>query len=376
MTEKASDSKQILSKTNQAKIKQANNRLKAGGVKVSLVVLGKSLYLHATLPPKPGSNRADYHQQRIALGWGVNPKNIELAEKEARKIGALNDLKQFDWQPYLKIKIKAPESCSDWISQFERVYRNTMEPVTWRTDYHNIFSRLPPNEPLTEIVIKNVLEKIEPNTRNRKRAVKALSKLAKLAGLTIDIKSFSGNYTASSVEPRDIPTDEEIVEVWKSLKNPAWQWIYGMLATFGLRGHEVFYLDLDNLLNGGNSIYVTESKTIPHHVWAFHPEWIELFNLRKVIYPNVTAKDHSEYSHRVTKYLGQVAKIPFTALDLRHAWAIRTISYGLPSDLAAKQMAHSLEVHERTYQRWIKPNLHQTFYELICEQRKNPTKPG
>jgi hypothetical protein len=30
------------------------------------------------------------------------------------------------------------------------------------------------------------------------------------------------------------------------LTNPAWQWVYGMMATYGLRNHEVFFLTLQN----------------------------------------------------------------------------------------------------------------------------------
>jgi len=39
--------------------------------------------------------------------------------------------------------------------------------------------------------------------------------------------------------------------------------------------------------------------------------------------------------------------------DLRHAWAIRSISRNLNASLAAKCMGHDIAVHHRTYHRWI-----------------------
>ena len=46
-------------------------------------------------------------------------------------------------------------------------------------------------------------------------------------------------------------------------------------------------------------------------------------------------------------------KIPFSPYDLRHAWAVRTILMGLPDTVAARMMGHSVQVHNRTYHRWM-----------------------
>ena len=39
--------------------------------------------------------------------------------------------------------------------------------------------------------------------------------------------------------------------------------------------------------------------------------------------------------------------------DLRHAWAVRSIHKGLNASLAAKTLGHSLNIHHRTYHRWL-----------------------
>lgn len=39
--------------------------------------------------------------------------------------------------------------------------------------------------------------------------------------------------------------------------------------------------------------------------------------------------------------------------DLRHAWAIRSISKIPSTSIAAKCMGHDIAVHHRTYHRWL-----------------------
>jgi integrase len=332
--------------------------------------------LQATLPTKPGADQLAPFQQRISLGLGATAANIEWAEKEARKIDALKSCGQFSWEPYLKIRVTQPETCSEWIDRYTAHYRESVSQVTWLTDYHNAFRKLPGDRPLTEELLRSIVIGVEGGTRTRKRVARAFTRLAKFAGLQADFGSIQGNYNSKSLEPRDIPSDEAIIEVYERMSNLSWRWVYGAIATFGLRSHEVFFLDTSDLATGGSSVFVTEGKTGSRHVWAFRPEWVDLFGLRHKNLPNVTGKTHAIYTHRTAKYFGQIAQLPFTALDLRHAWAIRTLEYGLPTDLAAKQMGHSVEVHEATYHRWIKPDLHQRVYNLVTSRADRPLAPG
>ncbi|MEM9120340.1 MAG: hypothetical protein AAGD09_21010 [Cyanobacteria bacterium P01_F01_bin.56] len=60
-----------------------------------------------------------------------------------------------------------------------------------------------------------------------------------------------------------------------------------------------------------------------------------------------------------------IPKLPFAPYDLRHAWAVRTLLFGWPVELSARQMGHSVEVHTRTYQRWITRQQTQQVYDLL-----------
>lgn len=371
MSESSQKSKQDLSKS---RIAQANGRLKAGKIPVLIQQIGNKLYLQATLPPKPDSEKTSRHQQRIALGIPANPAGVSLAENEARKVGGLLAVGEFDWQPYVKNRIQQPETIGDWVDRFELEYRDRMADITWKTDYRNVFIKLPANEPISIDVLKRVLLTTKPDSKTRKRAAQSFTLLAKFAGLEGDFKSLQGNYSASEVEPRDLPSDEEIAQTYHSIINPGWKWVYGMIAVFGLRSHEVFYLDIEDLAQGGSMVHVLEGKTGKRMVWACYPEWIDQFALRDRILPPIICKTHEDYTQRVCNFFGRTTR-NFTALDLRHCWAVRTLLCGLPYEVAAKQMGHSVSVHERTYHRWITQDVHQRIYDAVMQRPDRPSPP-
>ena len=125
----------------ESRIKEANLRLNASTFRCTILKKSNRLYLQATLPLRPGSTKLKPYQQIIALGVSANPEGLKLAEKEARKVGALLDCEEFSWQPYLKLKEpELPPVVKEWVEQFEANYfirrqRNPKSETTWRTDY-------------------------------------------------------------------------------------------------------------------------------------------------------------------------------------------------------------------------------------------------
>lgn len=184
-----------------------------------------------------------------------------------------------------------------------------------------------------------------------------------------DFAKIRGHYSAGRVRQRDLPTDEQIVDVWRSIDREDWRWAFGMLATFGLRNHEVFFIDLPYLSSAGVCL-VTESKTVGGKVWPFYPEWLELFNLQNPKVPKVRATTHIDYGARVTTWFYK-NKIPFTAYCLRHCWARRVIDLGLDSRLAAKMLRHGHTVHTNTYNKWLDDSTFTKAFERIKNDRQN-----
>jgi hypothetical protein len=270
------------------RINQANGRLKAAKVKVTIERHGGMLQLRATLPPRPDSVQTKPHQQRVAIGAAASVEGLKRAEAKAREIGALLTQRNFDWAPYAKNDVQIqPQTCGEWVSQFEQSYfdqrrRNHKTETTWKGDYWAVFKTLPSDQTLTPQLLERTIKATEPDTKQRQRYCMALGALAKLATLDYDPSSLAGNYSPESVAHHDLPNDATISKYFYEIPNPSWRWVYGMMATFGLRNHEVFKIDFDLLQSGDPILSVLDdTKTNARQVWACYPEWIEQFDNRE-----------------------------------------------------------------------------------------------
>lgn len=362
-----------------ARIEQANGRLRVANVAIVIELIGSSLYLRATLPPKPGSRRKEPYQQRISLssrGIKANSIGIKQAEAEARKVSALLACREFDWQPYLRAsEDRLCLNIDDWIAKFEADYfarrsRTPQSETTWKGDYLRVFNQLPKNAALSVEVLQQAILSTQPDTRKRKRSAIALNALAKFADLEVDFKALSGNYSPKKVQPRDLPNDLMVATWFHKIAAPDWQWAYGMLATYGLRNHELFYLDLSTF----PMLIVKEGKTGSRLVYPIYPDWATEWELDKVTLPKCSGKTNSDLGNRVAHAFRRLG-IPFTAYDLRHAWAVRSLEYGLDISLAAIQMGHSLQVHSDLYHHWISQDVHQKAFNRLVNRLDRPHPP-
>jgi hypothetical protein len=186
-----------------SRIAQANGRLKNGGVWVRIEAKGGRLYLRATLPPRLGSQKNGSYQQRIALGYGINPNNLSNAEKEARLVGSLLDRGEFSWERY--VDTETPEIVEQWVERFTQSHQSKVSKTTWRTEYQQVFKRLPLDQPLTTEVLLRAIEATEPDSRQRKRFFTTLSSLSKFAGLELDVSCLEGVYSPKAVSPANFP---------------------------------------------------------------------------------------------------------------------------------------------------------------------------
>jgi integrase len=356
------------------KLKQVNGRLKASkvGVTVEKHPKADTLRLRATLPPKPGSAKREPYQQRISLNLPANPAGLRQAEKQARLLGAQLAARDFDWQDWGVTTSKETWNSGSAIDALKEKYLAEGGTLgTWNGDYWKALKKLPPEAKLTADVLETMVLGTKANTRTRVRAATAASALAKFAGIDFDIKRYRGNYSPSKVSPRDLPGDAAIATVRNDIQNPAWRWVYGIMATYGLRNHEVFHLDMSDFPR----IQVLEkTKTGAREVWPCFPEWATEWGLDKVLLPPVELdRSNQALGHSVTRYLSPL--LPFQPYDLRHAWAIRTMAFGWPVELSARQMGHSVEIHTRTYQRWITRQQIQATYDLLVNRSDRPLPP-
>jgi len=205
-----------------------------------------------------------------------------------------------------------------------------------------------------------------PKTDSRKRAVNCLADFAQHHNIKLPdfFSEYGKGYNASSVEDRNIPSDDEIISVYRQINNPELKNAYALMAAYGLRPHEVQQLHWDFFDKKRCVRTDKKTKTGERLVFAVPSEWIVKFN----IHPGMSLPPchffDSFLQRRCTpdsnKAIGRSISlpwrdeefdIPFKPYDLRHAYALRTISAGLNPAIASKLMGHSLAVHSSIYHR-------------------------
>jgi hypothetical protein len=363
-----------------------NERLKAAKIGVYILPRGNRLSLRGTLPPKTRLGETKPSQRTIALHIYNSPAGLKGAKKKALEVGGLLASGEFDWSDWEDWD-DTPElskyAVSEWVQRFETDYfskraRTPKSGTTWKTDFKQPFGQLPPDELLTEDLLLQSILTTQPDTRDRLRRCTALGRLAKFAGLEVNTTALRGNYSPKRVTPRNLPTDKEISEWRDRIPNPQWQYAFGLMACYGLRNHELFHIDLEKLRNSP-VLNLTEDndgggKTGARRVWACYPEWWDKWHLWDVsLLPQVTGDSNAALGGRVTNALKRYGfSKPY---NLRHAWAVRTIEFDIPVELAAQQMGHSVSVHSETYHAWISEGVHQRAFDRALQRPDRPLPP-
>ncbi|MEM8603201.1 MAG: site-specific integrase [Cyanobacteria bacterium P01_H01_bin.121] len=360
-----------------ALIETTNQRLKLAQMGVQLEQRGKRLSLRGTFPPRPGTGRIRPHQQRVSLGLPATIEGVKQAETDAKIIAAQLLQNTFDWKRYLvwsQSGRASQDSLDSQIAEFEQFFFQQPQRLaapasaqtTWRSAYLPYLRKLAaiaathPKYSLIEALYKTIAA-CPVNSRSRQACCTALASFADFLNLDLpqNLKELAGTYSNSKTKARELPTDSEILTCISQIPNLAWRFVYGIMATYGLRNHEVFFCDYSDLETRQDRPILrvlSTTKTGEHEVWPFQPEWIETFNLYDVQLPDV----NTDLAQTTPQRVGQLVtrqfrryQIPFSPYDLRHAWAVRTIHIGLADTVAAKMMGHSVAVHTRTYHKWI-----------------------
>jgi integrase len=359
-------------------IDQANQRLKVAQFGLQIERRGQKLNLRGTLPPRPGSPRLRPHQQRLSLNLPVTTAGVKQAEQTAKIVAVALIQQQFDWRQYLPLaggrplhQMELAEQLTAFQDHFfsaaEHIPERASRRTTWDSAYSPYLRQLiamtaaRSSLSLPEAIYATV-QATRANSRSRQICCTALQAFADFLNLELPtpLKAYSGSYGPSRTQSRRLPSDAEIVAGFEQIPNPAWRFVYGIMATYGLRNHEVFFCDYQALTqaeNQSNPIQVLDTtKTGQHSVWPFYPEWVEQFQLNQVLLPNL----NTDLTQTTLRQIGQQVngqfrryQIPFSPYDLRHAWAVRTIHFGLSDTVAARMMGHSVTIHTRTYHRWI-----------------------
>ena len=362
-----------------------------------LQIRGGRLCLRGPLPRKNG--QPGLLRQRLSLGLPADEQGLgralallaglerQLAEHRFRwedwRRPLPRGIPAADSGPPLRGGTTAQEASPDppleqRLRSFEQAFfadpkrrRRPGSRTTWSAAYLPYLRRLTTQEghgrpqPFGIALLEEVLESYELASRSRQQCAIALAALARHEGLDLpsDWSERAGGYGLHAARFRQLPSDAEILTLMDRIPNEGWRLAYGLMATYGLRNHEVFFCDCSALLPGGDRVIrvLPTSKTGEHQVWPFQPAWVDHFGLeqlghdRRALPPVRTDLGRTTLQQVGRRVAEQFRRydLPITPYDLRHAWAVRTIHVGLPDTVAARMMGHSVSIHTRTYHHWI-----------------------
>ena len=258
-------------------VSRTNARLKVAGCSLSIEVRGTKLYLRGVLPPPPHSTKSRPYRQRISLGLSATNPGIKMAERRAIEMGEQLVKGTFSWLGEEKFAVDRGLTVREALVLAEKEYfksrvkdRKTL--YTWNSNYVVIWNQMGKDETVTTELIRTfVLSRISP--ASRKKTINICKHICKAIGFEIDLEDLKIKVEGRKDTTRNAPTEEEIVFYYHhyakwSNANPQYidlrschVWIYGMMATYGLRPHETRAIEWNNDL----TINVLEHKTDKHY---------------------------------------------------------------------------------------------------------------
>ena len=356
-------------------LEDLNRQLAEEGHSLRVEQRGQRLNLRGRLPDRrdPTVER----MQRLSLGLAADPEGLRDAEHTLRQVQRQLQRRQFDWEDWGSERSTAAGTDLDGaVAAFEKAFftdpRRRRNPsgsrTTWTSAYRPYLRRLQSlaeDQPISGDLLMQTLASYDDGSRSRQQCATALGALARHHDIPLpeNWRQEAGGYGLHRARFRQLPTDAQILEAVLQIPNPSWRLAYGLMATYGLRNHEVFFCDLSSLCSSGDRVIrvLPTTKTGEHQVWPFKPDWVDRFDLQLLgadrkalpaIQTDLRRTTLQQVGRRVSEQFRRYA-LPITPYDLRHAWAVRTIHIGLPDTVAARMMGHSVAIHTRTYHHWI-----------------------
>ena len=357
----------------------ANTRLAAQGSKLRIEQRGRRLNLRGLLPRRQDPDKLGI--QRISLGVSADADGLEHAIHSASLIKLQLEQGCFDWSLWSARRGEArtqlpAQAAIRAVDRFKQAFfadpRRRRSPAGSRTTWSGAYlpylrrlSKLADGGTINADLLMQTLLSYEDGSRSRQQCATALAAFARFLEIPLpdDWRDEAGGYGLHRARFRQLPTDRQILEAALTIPNPSWRLAYGLMATYGLRNHEVFFCDCSALAEGGDRVLrvLPTTKTGEHQSWPFHPEWVERFSLQELadnpkVLPSICTDLRRTTLQQVGRRVSEQFRrydLPITPYDLRHAWAVRTIHIGLPDTVAARMMGHSVAIHTRTYHHWI-----------------------
>jgi len=346
---------------------ETSEALNARGIRGSLVVYRGSYYWRGVFTDANGKRA----QRRVKLDVAANPGQLVTAESRVIQLASVTVKtgilpNPLPWEAPVVVpadaKLQTPKTVEAAVALLEVDFwkgkdrSNSAALRTWqRLELET--RRLPQAATINTDLLVAVAETTKSNSRTRLEACKVFKRLGVIAGLD-GLERLDEIRTPYEPKERDLPSEGELIELLDKLPpEHKWSWPTWALITYGCRPAEVFSLKPKG--DGTSEVLTIKRKgmlpkrrtalALPIGEAEAPPDHRCLRVDKPEDYDSLEAK-------RLTGNWGKwlVARTNEIQLyDLRHCWAIRSIRRNLNASLAAKTMGHSLDVHHRTYHRWL-----------------------
>jgi integrase len=305
------------------------------------------IYLLAKVPRRDGT--PGLSQARIALRLDDTPVNQRVAVRHLKVLEQQLAKGTFTWAFWNN----TPESGTTWREAIARLYRlkvvlGKTSETTWQINYMGRLRQIPPQSSCTTASMAKTLERYNRESCSYKELYFLLKHIARLVAIPFPEVPVP---TYSQAEMVAVPTDPEILSWIQAAPEPV-AWYFGMMATYGLRPHEI---EPSTLIDKDYLQVPDSTKTGFRTVIPVHREWVDLFRLRERRI-RTRPTDIAKWLSKEIKKLG----LPWRSYALRHAYAARLWSVGgsnLDIYTAARLMGHSPNQHTKTYRAHIQPHL-------------------
>ena len=315
------------------------------------------LYLLARLPRKDGS--PGKKQYMITLQLPDEPRYRKQGEKRLAQLEKEIKDGSFDWANWQPKDLRT--GGTTWQAAIGMLYESKCilgrtKATTWDVNYMSRLKHLPMSQLVTTSGIADAVNKYERNRCSYKLMyflMKNVSELTQVPFPKIGIPT----YDVKSKEVKDVPSDSEIID-WVERAGEPYRWFFGMMATYGLRPHEI---ERCNQIDDGLIQVWDETKTGFRTVIPVHEDWPALFHLDQVTErpPSINDGKRPDVCAVWLNARRLKLKIEWRPYLLRHAYAHRLWRNGgseLDIMTAARLMGHSEKEHLQTYRAAIDPN--------------------
>jgi integrase len=315
----------------------------------SVVAQRGRLYLLATVPRRDGA--PGLKQARIALRLDDTPINRRAAAKQLQTLEQQLAAGSFDWSYWLD-----QDQGITWRQAIAKLHRARVvlgrtSETTWEINYLGRLRQIPPGSIVTTESIAAALQRYDRATCSYKELWYLLKHLSKLVAVPFPELPVP---TYGQAELVAVPSDAEILDWLDSTPQPG-RWYLAMMATYGLRPHEI---EGSVLIDRDYCQVAERTKTGFRTVVPLPREWVERFQLRDR--KHRTGPRISTRPDAVSKWLAKVCSgVPWRPYALRHAFAGRLWKQGgsrLDIYTAARLMGHSPTQHSKTYRAHIQPH--------------------